>query len=133
MLLRTYAKLSFLTAAGVLAVLLSGEAPASAGDTVNLGPVGPNQPILATFGGKRLIAYYEPDGDICAVSVVVSDASPAGDGRASSRIRVALHPGELFHLDAVGGEQVVLTCGPNAAMLTVLNRGEVLMRSASIN
>ena len=134
MLLRTYAKLSTLTAAGALAALLSGGVPASAEDNKsNLGPVGPREPILATFGDKRVVAYYERDGDMCDVSAVVFDTSAAGGGNASTRVRVSLHPGELFHVDAVGDDEVMLTCGPNAAMLTVLNRGEVLMRSASIN
>ena len=58
------------------------------------------------------------------------DASPNGGGRGSVRVRVTLHPGELFNLDGVDGQRVVLTCGPDASLLTVLNRGELLTRSA---
>ena len=105
---------------------------ASAADQprANLGPVGPNEPILATVGDKRMIAYYERDGGKCSVSAVVFDASPNGGGRGSVRVRVTLHPGELFNLDGVDGQRVVLTCGPDASLLTVLNRGELLTRSA---
>jgi len=104
---------------------------ASAGESqrANLGPVGPNEPILATFGDKRMVAYYEPSGGTCAVSAVVFDASPNGGGEKSTRVRVVLHPGELFNLDLVKDERVMLTCGPNASMLTVLNRGELLTKS----
>jgi hypothetical protein len=134
MLLRTYSKLSALTAAGALAALLSGGAPVSADDNkANLGPVGPHEPILAKFGGKRVIAYYEPNGDDCEVSAIVFDASAAGGGHASTRIRVSLRAGEIFNLDAVEDERVMLTCGPNASMMTVLNRGEILTKAASVN
>jgi len=133
-MLGTYSKLSSLTAAGALAALLSGGVPALAeDDKTNLGPVGPREPILATIGDKRLIAYYEPSGGMCDVSAVVFDASPNGGGKASTRVRVVLSPGELFQLDAVEDEQVVLTCGPKARILAVLNRGELLTKAASIN
>ena len=133
-MLRTYSRLSTLTAAGALAALLSGGVPASAEDNkANLGPVGPREPILATFGDKRVIAYYERDGDMCDVSAVVFDTSAAGGGNASTRVRVSLHPGELFHVDAVGDDEVMLTCGPNAARLMVLNRRDILTKAASVN
>ena len=133
MLLRTYSKFSTLTAAGALAALLSG-APAMAEDNkTNLGPVGPREPILATFGDKRLVAYYEPHAGMCDVSAVMFDTSSASDGHELTRVRVALHPGELFHVDSAGDDQVMLTCGPNAAMLMVLNRRDVLTKAASVN
>ena len=130
MMLRTLNTLS-IAAASVLTVLAFTHM-ASAADQAqaNLGPVGPNQPILATVGDNRMIAYYERDGGKCQVSTVLFDASPKGGGHSSMRVRVALHPGELFNLDAADGQRVVLTCGPNAAKLIVLNRGEILTRSA---
>ena len=120
-----------IAAASVLTVLAFTHMVSAADDArVNLGPVGPNEPILATVGDKRMIAYYERDGGKCSVSAVVFDASPNGGGRGSVRVRVTLHPGELFNLDGVDGQRVVLTCGPDASLLTVLNRGELLTRSA---
>lgn len=132
MLLQTL-KTSAIAAAGALIALAIAQ-PAAAGDQrTNLGPVGPHEPILATFGDKRLIAYYEPNGDECSVSAVVFDTSPNGGGSASTRVRVVLHPGELFFLDDVADRTVILTCAPNAGMLTVLNRHELLTKSASVN
>ena len=98
---------------------------ATAGERVkaNLGPVGPNEPILATVGKSRLVAYYEPDDGKCDVSAILFTARPDGGGNDSTRVRVTLHPGELFHLDGVREERIVLTCVPNAQALTVLNRG----------
>jgi hypothetical protein len=99
----------------------------------NLGPVGPNEPIIATIGDKRLIAYYEPDGDTCNVSAVVFDTSSAGRREAPARVQVALHPGDLFFLDGVDQRRAVLTCAPKAGMLTVLNSHELLTQAANVN
>lgn len=119
-----------IAAASVLTVLAFTHMASADEARTNLGPVGPNEPILATVGEKRVIVYYERDDGNCAVSAVVFDASPNGGGRGSVRVRVALHPGEIFNLDGVDGQRVVLTCGPDASLLTVLNRGELLTRSA---
>jgi hypothetical protein len=132
MLLRTL-KFLAITAASALSVLALAPMASAADNWASLGPVGPHEPILATVGDKRVIAYYEPNGDMCDVSAVVFDASAAGGGHASTRVRLSLHPGELFHVDAVGDEQVMLTCGPKAAMLMVLNRGELLTKAARVN
>jgi hypothetical protein len=37
----------------------------------NLGPVSPSEPILASVGGKRIIAFYQLDHGNCAVHLVV--------------------------------------------------------------
>lgn len=117
--------LSIAAASAIAALAAITTANADETSRANLGPVGPSEPILATFGTSRVVAYYEPDGGKCAVSAVVFDASPSGGGEASTRVRVALDPGEIFHLDTVADQRVMLTCGPDAKMLTVLNRGEL--------
>lgn len=134
MLLRSQLRrLPTIAAACALAVLSFAPMASADPQDANLGPVGPHEPILATFGDKRVIAYYEPSGGKCVVSAVVFDKSEAGGGHASSRVRVALHPGDLFHVEGVADQTVVLACGPNAGLLTVLNRGEVLTKSARVN
>jgi len=113
--------------AAALLALATLAAPASAADdAVNLGPVGPREPILVKMGDKRMIASYVPNGGNCFVSAVVFDATPAGGGFSSTRINVALHPGELFNVDGAEDRPVVLLCGFKGDMLTVLNRTEVL-------
>ncbi|MEM7398512.1 MAG: hypothetical protein AAGF48_12490 [Pseudomonadota bacterium] len=104
---------------------------AGAGDThaTNLGPVGPHEPILASVGKSRLLAFYQKDQGKCAVSAVLSSVTADG-GVDAKRVRVALRPGELFHLDAADRERVVFTCAPDAQAMTVLNKGEVLTRQA---
>jgi hypothetical protein len=115
-----------MTIAAFGAVLLGAATPALAQDpTTNLGPVGPREPILAKVGDKRVIAYYEPSGDNCYVSAVMFDDSPSGGGHASTRVRVALHPGELFDVDGTGDKRVVLLCGFKGDQLTVLNRHQL--------
>ena len=106
--------------------LAAAHAPARANDATNLGPVGPREPILVKMGDKRMIASYVPNGGNCFVSAVVFNASPSGGGFSSTRIRVALHPGELFNVDGADDRPVVLLCGFKGDMLTVLNRTEVL-------
>ncbi len=129
MLLRTLRLLPIAAAVALSALAVTQTAHAD-GARANLGPVGPNEPILATVGTSRMIAYYKPQSGKCAVSAVVFDTSPNGGGEASTRVRVALHPGEIFNLDVVKDERVTLTCGPNASMMTVLNRGELRTKSA---
>jgi hypothetical protein len=120
-------------AASALLTLVFAALPARAEDaTTNLGPVGPREPILVKMGDKRIIAYFEPNGGNCFVSAVVFDSAPGGGGYHSTKVRVALHPGELFHLDGVEDRRVVLLCGFNADNLMVLNRAEVLTEAASI-
>jgi hypothetical protein len=101
--------------------------------SINWGPVGPHQPILGVVGNKRIVAFYEPNSGNCDVSAVVFDAGENGGGSESARIRLSLHPGEIFNLDAVQGHRIVLTCAPNAGMLTVLNRGELPAREAHLD
>ena len=97
---------------------------------LELGPVGPHEPILANVGKSRLVAFFRKDQGKCAVSAVISTATADG-GVDAKRVRVALHPGELFHLDGTSRERVVFTCAPEAQAMTVLNKGEVLTRQVS--
>jgi hypothetical protein len=89
----------------------------------NLGPVGPREPILATVGNKRVIAFYTPDGGHCDAHVIVWD--PA-DGEASSTIhvRVSLYPRQIVNVHTP--EALGLQCGDNAEKLTIADSGEQL-------
>jgi hypothetical protein len=127
----TLCTLPALAGAGALIALIAGPAPAGADDAVNLGPVGPHEPIIVKMGDKRMIASYVPNGGNCFVSAVVFDATTTGGGFSSTRIRVALHPGELFDVDGAEDRQVVLLCGFKGDMLTVLNRTEVMTHAAN--
>jgi len=127
-MLRTFRILSIVAASALTVLAATFVASAADSNRANLGPVGPSEPILVTAGTTRMVAYYQRTNGNCAVSAVVFDTSANGGGEASRRVRVALHPGELFHVDGVNDEHIVLTCGPKAKVLTVLNRGELLTK-----
>lgn len=81
-------RLKFLTAVAALTVvgLAAANNPASAAERpTHLGPVGPSEPILATVGNKRLIAFYVPDSGRCSINVVLFDAAPAEAPDSSAR------------------------------------------------
>ena len=51
-----------IAAAGAFVALTAFGLPARADELVQyLGPVGAHEPILTTFGNKRVIAFYEPE------------------------------------------------------------------------
>ena len=128
-----FSRITLSALAGALLALIAADAPARADNTTtNLGPVGPRVPILVKMGDKRMVAYFEPNGGNCFVTAVVFDASPTGGGYASTKVRVALHPGELFHLEGVEDRHVVLLCSFNADRLMVLNQDEVMTQAANV-
>ena len=84
-------------AAGAFVTLTAVDLPARADELVqHLGPVGPHEPILTTFGNKRVIAFYEPDNGRCAVNAVVYDKTDAETGMTTAaRVRVSLNPRQI--------------------------------------
>ena len=77
-------------AASAIVALTAVSTPSRADELIqHLGPVGPHEPILATIGNKRVIAFYEPDNGHCAVNAVVYDKTDADTGTTTSaRVRV---------------------------------------------
>jgi hypothetical protein len=108
--------LSF-AAAGALVALIAASTPARANELAqSLGPVGPNEPILMTLDGKRVIAFYVRDVGHCVVNSVLWDTTGA-DAHAA-RVRISLEPGQIVHIDSAG-KSLNLQCGDNAATLFV--------------
>src|SRR3990170_7122431 len=59
-------------AAGALVALTATSTPARADELIqNLGPVGPHEPMIATVGSKRVIAFYVPGNGDCNVQAVI--------------------------------------------------------------
>ena len=55
-----------IAAAGAFVALTTVGLPARADELVqHLGPVGAHEPILTTFGNKRVIAFYERQRSLC--------------------------------------------------------------------
>jgi hypothetical protein len=87
----------------------------------HLGPVGTNDTILATFGSKRLIAFFERNNGRCAVSAVVFEKTDADTGMTTAaRVRVSLRPHEMVHIDSSDNQTLRLQCGSNATTLGAL-------------
>jgi hypothetical protein len=112
-----------LAAAGALVALTAASTSARADDLPqSLGPVGPNETILTTFGNKRVIAFYEPDNGRCAVNAVVYDKTDADTGRTTAaRVRVSLRPREMVHIDSTDNKTLHLQCGDYARTLKIVD------------
>jgi hypothetical protein len=112
-------------AVGGLVVLSSLGTPARADDLVqNLGPVGPHQPILATVGNKRVIAFYMPGSDRCSLHAVVWDTTGPDAGSLAARVRISLEPGQIVRIDTAQDgslKTLNLGCGDNAEKLAILD------------
>lgn len=110
-----------ISACAVLAIFATAW-PALAADTARKS-VGPNEPIMTTVGGKRVLAFYVPANGGCAVSAVVwdMDANTGTSPYASSRVRMELNPGQSVELDSSGNESLGLKCGAGGNTLTFSN------------
>jgi hypothetical protein len=112
-----------LAAAGAIVALTAASTPARAGEMVqNLGPVGPNDTIMATFGNKRVIAFYQQDTGRCAVNAVVFEKTDADTGMTTAaRVRVSLGPREMIGIDSTDNQTINLQCGDYAQTLAVVD------------
>jgi len=111
--------------AGAL-VFAMASTPAFAEDYVtNLGPVGPNEPILANFGGQRVIAFFVPERGACAVHTFIWKDGGADAPYATSRVRMNLRPGEMAGFDNARLSMNLL-CGADASTLAVVAPPELL-------
>ncbi|MGH6826648.1 hypothetical protein [Methyloceanibacter sp.] len=116
---RIQLKLFTAAAALTLAGFAAGSPAAAQEPLTRAGPVGPYEPILASVGSKRLIAFFVPDNGRCAVNTVVWDSQAAEAPYSSARMRISLNPGQAFQLDGAKLETVSVQCGDNASTLSV--------------
>jgi hypothetical protein len=119
--------LSAICALGTLASLAHADEYAT-----NLGPVGPNEPILANVGGQRVIAFFTPERDACAVNTIVWKDAGADTPYTSSRVRVTLRPGQMVRFDDARLSMNLL-CGADASTLSVVAPPELILTSAHSN
>jgi hypothetical protein len=118
--------LSFV-AVGALAIC-AGNAQAQDDDYAqHLGPVGPHEPILTTFGNKRVIAFYEPKNGRCAVNAVVWEKTDAETGMTTAaRVRVSLTPRQMVHIDSTDNKSINLQCGDRAQTLALVDTSKLV-------
>ena len=79
---------STLIAAGALVITVAGTPTFADEYVTNLGPVGPNEPILATLGGQRVIAFFVPERGSCAVNTIIWRDTGADAPYTASRVRL---------------------------------------------
>ena len=117
-----------IAAAGAFVALTAFGLPARADELVQyLGPVGAHEPILTTFGNKRVIAFYEPENGRCAINAVVYDKTDADTGMTTAaRFRVSLNPREIVHIDSTDNKSINLQCGDRAETLSLIDNGELV-------
>ena len=120
-----YVGLGFLLALSALSL------PARADELAqNLGPVGPHEPILATVGGKRVIAFYEPRSGQCGMHVVVWNSADAS-GTSAARVRVSLDPRQVIHIDSADNKSIDLKCGDYAETLSLIETNTLVTATSS--
>ena len=98
----------------------------------NLGPVGPNEPILATFGGKRVIAFFLPERGSCAVHTFMWKDAGVDAFYATSRVKVTLRPGQMARFDDAHMSMNLL-CGDDASTLAIVAPPELLTQNELSN
>jgi hypothetical protein len=119
-----------LAAAGALALTVA-SASASADDFVrNLGPVGPNEPILTSVGSKQVIAFYEANDAGCGMNILVWDRADQS-GSSAARVRVMLNPREVVHIESADAKSLNLQCGESAEALTIVDTSKVIAAGAA--
>ena len=107
-------------AASAILALTAANIPARADDSVqNLGPVGPSEPILATFGNKQLVASFSTIDGACAMQAVVWNADDI-DAKSASRFQVRVSSGQRAEIDGSTNESITLHCGESAQTLAVV-------------
>jgi hypothetical protein len=120
------------TTIGCAALLMASIAAKADEYVTNLGPVGPNEPIIAAFGGERVIAFFVPERGSCAVHTFMWKDAGADAPYSTSRVRVSLRPGEMARFDA-SHMSMNLLCGADASTLAIVAPAEFLTRSAANN
>lgn len=123
----TSRKFATVAMAGAFVALTAFSLPARSEEVLQfLGPVGPHKPIIATLGSKRVIAFYLPGNNHCALHAVIGENANAVTDMPATRIRVSLQPGQIVHVDSVENQSLNLQCGRNAESLAVVGDEEAV-------
>ena len=117
----THNQCSKIAVVGAFAALTFLSIPAIADELTNLGPVAPHVPILTSVGSSRVIAFYLPGSNQCAIHAVIWDKTKVDSDTSSARIRISLEPGQTVHIDSAEGGSANLQCGRNAQSLALVD------------
>ena len=81
----------------------------------------PMQSISHDLGSKSAIGYFVREAGECQLVVMIAENTDPESGPmlSAARLRLALRPGQAAGLDSEEGRSIELTCGDEAATLTV--------------
>jgi hypothetical protein len=84
------------------------------------------------FGSKFASGYFVREVDRCLITfkIAIKGATDSQSVETVAHIRFDLNPGQVLGLDSEEGQSLNLTCGANAAALTVVSGGEDALRAA---
>jgi hypothetical protein len=117
-------KFARLAAVGTLVIAAALSLPVRADDQPqNLGPVGPNEPILSPVGSKRVIAFYTPDSGHCGLRVVVWNPADV-DATSTIGLRMKLTQ-QVMYIATPENGSLGLQCTEDAERLTVVQSDSV--------
>lgn len=119
-----------LVATGALALTIAGSSAFAGEMTEVLGPVGPNDPIVTTVGGKTVLAFYEPEGTNCSMHVVMWDRGDESGGSAAG-FRVTLSARQVVRIDTAQNRSIGLECGSAAKQLAIVETGRMYAAGAT--
>ena len=123
----THDQLPKIAIAGAFVALTALTIPARSDELVQLlDPVGPHRPIIASVGSKRVIAFYLPGNNRCALHAVIGNDANAATDTPAVRVRVSLEPGQIIHIDTVENQSLNLRCGKNAEDLSIVDTEEAV-------
>jgi hypothetical protein len=109
-------------AAGAIVALTAVSTPAHADEMVqNLGPVGPHEPMIATVGGKRVIAFFVPGNGNCNIQAVIWNSDSTDGADTAAGFRVGLKAGQTASLDSADNKSLTLRCGDYAETLAAVD------------
>jgi hypothetical protein len=118
-------------AAGALVALTAVSTPTRADELIqNLGPVGPHEPMIATVGSKRVIAFYVPGNGGCNVQAVIWNGDDT-DANTAAGFRVSLNPGQTASIDSAENKSLTLKCGDYAETLAAVDTNQQVASKAS--
>ncbi len=84
------------------------------------------------FGSKFASGYFVREADRCLITfkIAIKGSTDSQSVETVAHIRLDLNPGQVLGLDSEEGQSLNLTCGANAAALTVASGGEDALRAA---
>ena len=112
-------KTKFASLALMAIALSQGAQPVGAGGAEKR--IEPAKAISLILGTKRAIGYFLAENNVCATTLLISEAflDDDFDSPAATRVNMTIHSGTTSSVDTVDGRTLEMSCGKNAKFMTV--------------